>query len=116
MTLSFIIKRVERARSHLLVLTASVGVASALVKNVGALAMLMPAAFQLAKKNGARPTVFLMPMSFASFLDGLMTLVEAGWTGVDDPASQFDLMRARQGGLSAATIALFVPQEERSSA
>lgn len=73
--LSLIAGRVTRIRTQLLVLTASVGVTSALVKNVGALAMLMPAAFQMAKKNKASPSVFLMPMSFASLLGGLMTLV-----------------------------------------
>jgi len=73
--LAFVSKRVKRVRSQLLVLTASVGIASALVKNVGALAMLMPAAFQMAKKNNTSPSVFLMPMSFASLLGGLMTLV-----------------------------------------
>jgi di/tricarboxylate transporter len=73
--LSFVMPRIRRIRSQLLVLTASVGFASALVKNVGALAMLMPAAFQMAKKNGASPSVFLMPMSFASLLGGLMTLI-----------------------------------------
>ncbi len=68
-------RRVTRVRSQLVVLTASVGIASALVKNIGALAMLMPASFQMAKKNGASPSVFLMPMSFAALLGGLMTLV-----------------------------------------
>jgi len=75
MALSLVSRRLKRVRSQLLVLTASVGFASALVKNVGALAMLMPAAFQIAKKNDASPSVFLMPMSFASLLGGLMTLV-----------------------------------------
>jgi len=73
--LALIAGRVTRIRTQLFVLTASVGVTSALVKNVGALAMLMPAAFQMAKKNKASPSVFLMPMSFASLLGGLMTLV-----------------------------------------
>lgn len=73
--LAFVTRRVKRVRSQLLVLTASVGIASALVKNVGALAMLMPAAFQMAKKNEASPSVFLMPMAFASLLGGLTTLV-----------------------------------------
>ncbi|MBZ9650020.1 SLC13 family permease [Sphingobium sp. 3R8] len=71
----FLAGRVTSIRSQLLVLTASVGLSSALVKNVGALAMLMPAAVQMAKKNKASPSVFLMPMSFASLLGGLMTLV-----------------------------------------
>jgi di/tricarboxylate transporter len=73
--LSFVTKRVKQVRSQLLVLTASVGIASALVKNVGALAMLMPASVQMAKKNEVSPSVFLMPMAFASLLGGLMTLV-----------------------------------------
>ncbi len=72
---ALISQRVQRVRSQLLVLAASVGVASALIKNVGALAMLMPAAVQMAKKNRASPSVFLMPMAFASLLGGLMTLV-----------------------------------------
>ncbi|AJA09475.1 TrkA domain-containing protein [Sphingopyxis fribergensis] len=73
--IGFVSKRITRIRSQLLLLTASVGVASALVKNVGALAMLMPAAVQMAKKNDTSPSVYLMPMSFASLLGGLMTLV-----------------------------------------
>jgi len=73
--LGVIARRVTRVRSQLLVLTGAVGVSSALVKNVGALAMLMPAAVQTAKKSDASPSVFLMPMSFASLLGGLMTLV-----------------------------------------
>ncbi|CAN5485018.1 SLC13 family permease [soil metagenome] len=73
--LSLVGKRVRRVRSQLLLLTASVGFASALVKNIGALAMLMPAAFQMAKKSKTSPSVFLMPMSFASLMGGLITLV-----------------------------------------
>ena len=68
-------RRVTRVRSQLLVLAGSVGVASAIVKNIGALAMLMPASLQMAKKNDVSPSVFLMPMSFAALLGGLMTLV-----------------------------------------
>jgi di/tricarboxylate transporter len=52
-----------------------VAVMSAFIKNIGALAMLMPAAFQMAKKNNTSPSVFLMPMATASLLGGLMTLV-----------------------------------------
>ena len=42
--LALVSGRVRRMRSKLVVLTTAVGVASGLVKNVGALAMLMPAA------------------------------------------------------------------------
>ena len=68
-------RRITTVRSQLLVLTGSVGIASGLVKNIGALAMMMPAAFQMAKKNDASPSVFLMPMAFASLLGGLVTLI-----------------------------------------
>lgn len=68
-------RRVTRVRSQLLLLAASVGFASALVKNIGALAMMMPVAFQMAKRSKASPATFLMPMSFASLLGGLITLI-----------------------------------------
>lgn len=68
-------RRVTRVRSQLLLLSASVGLASALVKNIGALAMMMPVAFQMAKRSKATPAAFLMPMSFASLLGGLITLI-----------------------------------------
>ena len=68
-------RRVKSVSGQLLLLTASVGFASALVKNIGALAMMMPVALQTAKRTGVTPAVFLMPMAFASLLGGLMTLV-----------------------------------------
>ena len=64
-----------RMGSQLTVLVGSVTILSALVKNIGALAMLMPAAFQLAKKSGSSPSCMLMPMAFGSLLGGLITLV-----------------------------------------
>ncbi|MBA16728.1 MAG: SLC13 family permease [Sphingomonas sp.] len=71
----FLQKRVKRVETQLLVLTASVGFASALVKNIGALAMMIPVAFQMSKRSNTAPSAFLMPMSFASLLGGLMTLI-----------------------------------------
>ncbi|MBB4840454.1 di/tricarboxylate transporter [Sphingomonas kyeonggiensis] len=68
-------KRVTHVRSQLLLLSASVGFASALVKNIGALAMMIPVALQISKKAGVSPAAYLMPMSFASLLGGLITLI-----------------------------------------
>ncbi|MFD2579429.1 SLC13 family permease [Novosphingobium colocasiae] len=65
----------RRPGSQQFALTATVGVASGLIKNIGALAMLMPAAAQLARKSGTNPSRFYMPMSFAALLGGLTTLV-----------------------------------------
>ena len=73
--LSQLTGRLTSVRANLLILTGAVGFSSALVKNIGALAMLMPAAFQVAKRTNAPPSALLMPMSFASLLGGLITLV-----------------------------------------
>jgi len=50
-------------------------VLSAFVKNVGALAMLMPITFQLARRTGTSASSLLMPMSFGALLGGIVTLV-----------------------------------------
>lgn len=56
-------------------LVASVAIMSAVIKNIGALAMMLPIAYQFARKQGISPSVFLMPMAFASLLGGIVTLV-----------------------------------------
>lgn len=115
--IGFVSLHVTRARSQLLVLMASVGFGSALIKNVGALTMLMPAAVHMAKKNGASPSDFLMPMSFASLLGGLMTLigtspniivsrVREDMTGT--PFSMFDYLPTGLGLLLVGLVFLFL--------
>lgn len=44
-------------------------------KNVGALAIFMPVALQLARRTKTESSAMLMPMAFASLLGGLVTLV-----------------------------------------
>lgn len=56
-------------------LAAAVTLMSAFVKNIAALAMLMPVAFQLARRNGTSVSYLLMPMAFGSLIGGIMTLV-----------------------------------------
>jgi di/tricarboxylate transporter len=60
---------------QLIALVGSVTLLSAFVKNIGALAMLMPIAFQLARRTGTSPSSLLMPMSFGALLGGTITLV-----------------------------------------
>jgi di/tricarboxylate transporter len=80
---SGVIERVARALGLYLVtihrqivaLVGSVTLLSAFVKNVGALAMFMPIAFQLARRTGTSPSSLLMPMSFGALLGGTVTLV-----------------------------------------
>jgi di/tricarboxylate transporter len=57
------------------VLVACVTGLSAFVKNVGALAIFIPVAFQIARRNDRSPSEFLMPLSFASLLGGSITLI-----------------------------------------
>ena len=61
--------------TQLALLTIAVALLSAFIKNIGALAIMMPVAFQFARKSGASPSKYLMPMSFAALLGGLMTQV-----------------------------------------
>jgi di/tricarboxylate transporter len=67
--------RLRGFRSQLIVLLVSVAAMSAFVKNIGALAIMMPIAFQMAKRSGSPISCYLMPMAFASLLGGLMTLI-----------------------------------------
>jgi di/tricarboxylate transporter len=64
-----------RPTAQVAVLAGAVALLSAFVKNIGALAMLMPMAFQLARKNNISVSLLLMPMAFAALLGGIVTLV-----------------------------------------
>ena len=67
--------RMRTPPAQVLILAGTVTVLSAIVKNVGALAMLMPVAVQIAARTGTPVSFLLMPMAFGSLLGGLMTLV-----------------------------------------
>ncbi len=58
--------------SSLILFTGSL---SAVMNNVGALALLMPATINAAKRVGKSPSLFLMPLAFASILGGMVTLI-----------------------------------------
>ena len=60
---------------QIVVLAGSVALLSAFVKNIGALAMLMPVAFQFARRDHTSPSSLLMPMAFGSLLGGTITLI-----------------------------------------
>ena len=67
--------RLKTAQVQVPVLVGAVTFLSMVTKNVGALAILMPVAMQLSRKTGTSPSCLLMPMSFASLMGGLATLV-----------------------------------------
>ena len=66
---------VGSVRAQMILLVAAVTVFSAFIKNIGALAMMIPVAFQFARRSGASVSCFLMPMAFGSLLGGIVTLV-----------------------------------------
>jgi di/tricarboxylate transporter len=62
-------------RLQLILLVSFVAALSAFVKNIGALAIMIPIAFQFARRSNVSPSMFLMPMSFAALLGGLITQI-----------------------------------------
>ena len=77
--LEALIKRIlpsgHSVQLQMLVLVVAVTVLSAFIKNIGALAIMIPVAFQMARRSGVSPSRFLMPMSFGALLGGLMTQI-----------------------------------------
>lgn len=61
--------------SHIIVMGAIGGVLSAFMNNVAALALLMPVDIQTARKADRSPGLSLMPLSFATILGGMVTLI-----------------------------------------
>ncbi|WP_322865622.1 SLC13 family permease [Aquicoccus sp. G2-2] len=66
----------SRALGGHIALMGGVGaVLSAFMNNVAALALLMPVDIQTARKAGRKPALSLMPLSFATILGGMATLI-----------------------------------------
>ncbi len=61
--------------SHIALMGAVGGLLSAFMNNVAALALLMPVDIQTARKAGRNPGLSLMPLSFATILGGMVTLI-----------------------------------------
>lgn len=71
-------KLIPDTKNDLVFITVFCGVAAVLsgfMNNVGALALLMPVAIQSAASSGRSPALILMPLSFASIIGGLTTLI-----------------------------------------
>ena len=65
----------DRPSVQVATLTGMIAVFSALMNNVGALALLMPVALQMTRRTGNPPSVLLMPLAFGSLLGGMVTLI-----------------------------------------
>lgn len=65
----------KRPTAQVAALTALVALLSGFINNVGALALLIPLAIQMARRQGKSPSYLLMPLAFGSLLGGMTTLI-----------------------------------------
>ncbi|WP_299150588.1 SLC13 family permease [uncultured Tateyamaria sp.] len=100
---------------HIALMGAIGGVLSAFMNNVAALALLMPVDVQTARKAGRSPGLSLMPLSFATILGGMVTLIGTPPNiiiatiredALGEPFRMFDF--APVGGVAAIAGLIFV--------
>ncbi len=71
----YVIDSSRRLAVHISIMSSLAAVLSAMMNNVAALALLMPVDLQASKSAGRSPALTLMPISFASILGGMITLI-----------------------------------------
>ena len=71
----YVVDASRKLAAHISIMSALAAALSAIMNNVAALALLMPVDLQAAKKAGRSPSLSLMPLSFASILGGMITLI-----------------------------------------
>jgi len=69
------VSRVKRVASHIGLMAGVGGVLSAVMNNVAALSLLMPVDIEAARRAERGPGATLMPLSFATILGGMVTLI-----------------------------------------
>ncbi|MEL6295660.1 MAG: SLC13 family permease [Pseudomonadota bacterium] len=101
--------------AHIALMGGIGGVLSAFMNNVAALALLMPVDIQTAHKAGRNPGLSLMPLSFATILGGMVTLIgtppniiiaSIRQDNLGEPFRMFDF--APVGGVAAIAGMIFV--------
>ena len=71
----YVVDSGRRLATHVGIMSGLAAALSAVMNNVAALALLLPLDLQAAKKSGRSPSLSLMPLSFASILGGMITLI-----------------------------------------
>ncbi|MAF84046.1 MAG: SLC13 family permease [Gammaproteobacteria bacterium] len=71
----FLVDSSRKLWGHIAMMSSLAAVLSAIMNNVAALALLMPVDIQAAAKAKRSPALSLMPLSFASILGGMITLI-----------------------------------------
>lgn len=116
----FLITRtmIDASRSvgtHIAIMGGVGAILSAFMNNVAALALLMPVDMQTARKAGRNPGATLMPLSFATILGGMVTLIGTPpniiiatirGEAMGEPFKMFDF--APVGGITALAGLIFV--------
>ena len=75
MIVNLLMFSVKRVSLHVAMFSGVSALFSTMMNNVGALALLMPVGIESSGKAKRSPAIILMPMSFASILGGLVTLI-----------------------------------------
>lgn len=106
----YLLKASRKLGAHIGIMAGFAAVLSAVMNNVAALALLMPLDMQAASKAKRSPALSLMPLSFASILGGMITLIgtppniviaEYRGSVMGEPYSMFDFAPV---GLAVAIV------------
>jgi len=106
----YVVDAGRKLASHIAIMSGLAAALSAVMNNVAALALLMPVDLQAAKKSKRNPSLSLMPLSFASILGGMITLIgtppniiiaELRGTALGEPYQMLDFAPV---GLTCAVI------------
>ena len=106
----YVVDGSRKLSTHITMMAGLAAGLSALMNNVAALALLMPVDMQAAKKAGRSPSLSLMPLSFASILGGMITMIgtppnivvaEFRGTALGEPYKMFDFAPV---GLACAVV------------
>ena len=71
----YVVSGTRKLAAHISIMSSLAAILSAMMNNVAALALLMPLDIQAASKAERSPALSLMPISFASILGGMITLI-----------------------------------------
>jgi di/tricarboxylate transporter len=106
----YVVDSARKLASHVAIMSGLAAALSAVMNNVAALALLMPVDMQAAKKAKRSASLSLMPLSFASILGGMITLIgtppnivvaEFRGDALGDPYKMFDFAPV---GLACAAV------------
>lgn len=106
----YVVDGARKLAGHVAIMSGLAAALSAVMNNVAALALLMPVDLQAAKKAKRSASLSLMPLSFASILGGMITLIgtppnivvaEFRGDALGDPYKMFDFAPV---GLACAAV------------